>query len=57
MGNFLRDAIDVIVDTQFDLALRGDVTVWTTERSTTARRRELARLPGVLRSNRCASCR
>ena len=31
MGNFLRDAIDVVVDTQFTLSLRGDVSVWSQE--------------------------
>jgi putative ABC transport system permease protein len=31
MGNFFRDAIEVIVDTQFTLAMRNDVAVWTFE--------------------------
>jgi putative ABC transport system permease protein len=48
MGNFFRDAIEVVVDTQLQLGLRGDLTVWTAEpvddRSV---RHELARLPGV----------
>ncbi|MGZ5214707.1 MAG: ABC transporter permease [Caldimonas sp.] len=47
MGNFFRDAIDVIVDSQFNLILRGDVTVWTAEAVDDGVRRELARLPGV----------
>jgi putative ABC transport system permease protein len=47
MGNFFRDAIEVIVDTQFNLALRGDVTVWTSEPVDDVARHELARLPGV----------
>jgi putative ABC transport system permease protein len=47
MGNFFRDAIDVIVDTQFNLSLRGDVTVWVPEAIDDAARLELARLPGV----------
>lgn len=47
MGNFFRDAIDVIVDTQFNLSLRGDVTVWTTEAIDDNARLDLARLPGV----------
>jgi len=47
MGNFFRDAIEVIVDTQFNLALRGDVTVWTNEPVDDVARHELARLPGV----------
>jgi putative ABC transport system permease protein len=47
MGNFIRDAIDVIVDTQFSLILRGDVTLWTAEPMDDSARHELARLPGV----------
>jgi putative ABC transport system permease protein len=54
MGNFIRDAMDVVVDTQLTLGLRGDVTVWTAEALDDGVRRELARLPGVARveSNR-----
>jgi putative ABC transport system permease protein len=47
MGNFFRDAIEVVVDTQFNLALRGDVSVWTAEAMDDSVRLELARLPGV----------
>jgi putative ABC transport system permease protein len=47
MGNFFRDAIDVIVDTQFTLAMRYDVAVWTVEAVDDRARFELARLPGV----------
>lgn len=47
MGNFFRDAIEVIVDTQFNLAMRGDVMVWTAEPVNDIARHELARLPGV----------
>jgi putative ABC transport system permease protein len=47
MGNFFRDAIDVIVHTQFELSLRGDVTVWTSDPIDDTARLELARLPGV----------
>ncbi len=48
MGNFFRDAIEVIVDTQFTLSLRGEVTVWTPEAvDDQAVSQELARLPGV----------
>lgn len=47
MGNFFRDAIEVIVDTQFTLSLRGDITVWTPEAVSDSVRFELARLPGV----------
>ena len=49
MGLFFRDAIDVIVDTQFTLGLRGDVTVWSAEPIDDGARRALARLPGVTR--------
>lgn len=48
MGNFFRDAIDAIIDTQFNMALRGDVVVWVTDAVDAAAGRELARLPGVL---------
>lgn len=48
MGNFFRDAIDVVVDTQFTLGLRGDVSVWTAEAVDDGVRHELARLPGVI---------
>jgi len=47
MGNFLRDAIEVIVDTNFTLSLRGDVSVWTYEAVDDSARFELAHLPGV----------
>jgi putative ABC transport system permease protein len=47
MGNFLRDAIEVVVDTQFTLSLRGDVTVWTNEAVDDTARLSLARLPGA----------
>jgi putative ABC transport system permease protein len=48
MGNFFRDAIDAIVDTQFNLSIRSDVIVWMTDEVDAAAGRELARLPGVL---------
>ena len=47
MGNFIRDAIDVVVDQQFSQSLRGDVTVWMLEPVNDSARFELARLPGV----------
>jgi len=47
MGNFFRDAIEVVVDTQFTLGLRGDVSVWTAEPVDDVVRLELARVPGV----------
>jgi putative ABC transport system permease protein len=48
MGNFLRDAMDAIVDTQFNLSMRSDVIVWMTDPVPAGAARELARLPGVL---------
>jgi putative ABC transport system permease protein len=48
LGNFLRDAIDEVVYTQFSLSLRGDVSVWLDDTVDDAARLELARLPGVL---------
>jgi len=48
MGNFFRDAIESIVDTQFNVAMRSDVTLWTVEPVAASAARELARLPGVL---------
>lgn len=48
MGNFFRDAVDAIVDAQFNLSLRGDLTVWTADPVPVQAARELARLPGVL---------
>jgi len=47
MGNFFRDAIGFIVDTQFELVMRNDLAVWTVEPVSDAARRELLRLPGV----------
>jgi len=48
MGNFFRDAIDAIVDTQFTLQMRGDVIVWMTDPVEATAARDLARLPGVV---------
>jgi len=48
MGNFFRDAIEVIVDTNFRLAMRSDVSVWLTEPADDRVALQLARLPGVL---------
>ena len=47
LGNFFRDAIDVIVDTQFQLVMRNDLAVWTLEAVPDRARGELLRLPGV----------
>jgi putative ABC transport system permease protein len=48
LGNFFRDAIDHIVASQFEVALRADVIVWVAEGVDDSARLELARLPGVL---------
>jgi len=47
MGNYFRDAIAFIVDTQFTLAMRNDVAVWTLEVVSDRAREELLHLPGV----------
>jgi putative ABC transport system permease protein len=47
MGNFFRDAIDYVVDTQFTLVMRNDTSVWAIEPVSDAARLELLRLPGV----------
>jgi len=47
MGNFFRDAIDVVIDNQFTLGLRGDITMWTVDPVDDGVRHELRRLPGV----------
>jgi putative ABC transport system permease protein len=48
MGNFFRDAIDYIVDSQFNVAMRSDVIVWMTEATDDSARHEVARLPAVI---------
>lgn len=48
MGNFFRDAIEVILDAQFNRGMRSDIIVWTTDPVEASAARELARLPGVL---------
>lgn len=48
MGNFFRDAIEVIVDANFTLAMHGDIAVWTTDPVDASAARALARIPGVL---------
>jgi putative ABC transport system permease protein len=48
MGNFFRDAIDVILDTNFNLGMRGDIAMWTVDPIDAGATRALERLPGVL---------
>ena len=47
MGNFFRDAMDFIVDSQFNVAMRMDVSVWLADPDSDALRHAMARLPGV----------
>ena len=47
MGNFFRDAIDAIVDAEFNLKMRADTIVWTAEPLGEEAAQRLARLPGV----------
>lgn len=47
LGNFFRDAIEYIVDGQFNVAMRSDVAVWLVEPGYDAARLDLARLPAV----------
>ncbi len=47
MGNFFRDAIDTIVDSQFNVSMRSDTIAWLTEAGADHARHEMARLPGV----------
>jgi putative ABC transport system permease protein len=50
LGNFFRDAIDYIVETQFVLGMRGDMMVFLQEPDAAAAGLALARLPGVARA-------
>jgi len=47
LGNFFRDAIETIVDAQFNVAMRSDVAVWLVEPGEDRVRLDLARLPSV----------
>jgi putative ABC transport system permease protein len=47
MGNFFSDAIDYIVDSQFNVGMRSDVIVWMLDAADDSARHEVARLPGV----------
>ncbi len=48
MGNFFRDAIEVIVDSKFNLEMRSDVVVWLADPVSNAARHEVGRLPGTI---------
>ncbi len=48
MGTFFRDAIEVVMDSSFNLGMRGDIVVWTVDPVDASAQRLLARLPGVL---------
>jgi putative ABC transport system permease protein len=48
MGNFFRDAIDAIVDSQFNVSMRMHASFWLADPADDAVRHEVARLPGVL---------
>ena len=47
MGNFFSDAIDYIVDSQFNVGMRSDVIVWMIDAADDSARHDVARLPGV----------
>jgi putative ABC transport system permease protein len=47
MGNFVRDAIEVVVATQRRVGLRADISLWTADPVDDSVRHELARLRGV----------
>jgi len=47
MGNFFRDAIDYIVDSQFNVSMRSDVIVRMTDPADDRVRHDVARLPTV----------
>jgi putative ABC transport system permease protein len=47
MGNFFRDAIDYIVDSQFNVSMRSDVTVRMTDPADDSVRHSVARLRAV----------
>jgi len=47
LGYFFRDAIEVVIDTQFRLSMRSELAVWMVEPVDDAARHDMARLPGV----------
>ncbi len=46
-GNFIRDAMESMVDTVFNVVMRNDISVWTLEAVDAGAIHELQRLPGV----------
>ncbi|WP_088282790.1 ABC transporter permease [Ideonella sp. A 288] len=48
MGNFFRDAIEVVVDSTFHVAMRSDVILWLAEPAAASSQVEIARLPGAI---------
>lgn len=49
LGNFIRDAIEQVVDSSFNLAMRHDAVLWLAEASDRRSENAIAVLPGVLR--------
>ena len=49
LGNYVKDSLDYIIEAQFQLAQRQDVTVTFVEPSSNVARHELQHLPGVIR--------
>jgi putative ABC transport system permease protein len=47
LGYFFRDAIEIVIDTQFNLSMRSDLAVWMVEPVDDAARLAMARLPSV----------
>jgi putative ABC transport system permease protein len=47
LGYFFRDAIEVVIDTQFSLSMRSDLAVWMVEPVDDGARHAMARLPAV----------
>ena len=48
LGNFFDDAIDAVMDSQFEVALRGDVILWTVDPVPAVTAAEVLRLPGAV---------
>jgi putative ABC transport system permease protein len=47
-GNFIRDAMEAVVDTTFNLSMRSDVILWLPEAADVSAAYAVARLPGVI---------